>query len=776
MKFTVANILDQLPQSGSTLEVKRLEKILKLSNKSDRNYLEIAIDALIKLGIIHKDENNSIKIVQNDSILEARIRCSSKGYCFAVRDDGSEDIYIREQHLNHAWNGDKVLVKIVREGVRRRSPEGEVQCILERSTRGLLGVVEEQDQQVIGLPLDERLLTPIKLPDDDKKYITTENDSNVVEIKIDRFPVGQFLSEGHVARLLPLNGGEEGDRELILTKAKLHEQSSAPRTTLKIPSNKKRIDLTDQQCLLLNGWNSDQAPSLPAVAAETHNGGIRFWIHSPAIAERLGIGNTLDMWLRDKCNAHCLGNTWSPLLNKRLTKESRFEVNESNDAVSVCIDINKEGHIKDWKFSLTTIKPAALIDHTILHALANKKPKSRTVPTAIKHIKDQLDQLKTILFCAVTINNLEKEKGSIELDLPVPNREVLGDIIIEDPSSSINQWTTPLNIEDPNSVLAVLIRTAQFAWSEHLKELNLPGLLVENSREIGNLNDVAKSALALEVEIELNEDGSPSTNELLKAISMSNYKRIIEKQLRHALSQTQVKLNSDIDTDSESNIKQEEITNQYYFLNQAPWCCPTIHYLDLANQYVITTLLNEGKSRASARSRVSVELGKKDCTKQITWSIFSDSVKNNLMSLFSNNLLKKIIAGRRESNLLNKDLINMSQARAAEPLIGNDLEAIITGVQSYGFFAEIKESMIEGLVHVSSLNDDWYEYRSRQSRLVGRKSRKSYQVGDNIIVRIIKVDILRNQIDLEIDDKAKIDNINSTNESSNLPTDEIEED
>jgi ribonuclease R len=80
--------------------------------------------------------------------------------------------------------------------------------------------------------------------------------------------------------------------------------------------------------------------------------------------------------------------------------------------------------------------------------------------------------------------------------------------------------------------------------------------------------------------------------------------------------------------------------------------------------------------------------------------------------------------------------------------------------------------MAEGLVHVSSLNDDWYEYRSRQSRLVGRKSKKVYQLGDVVKVKVVKVDILRNQIDLEAyEDELEI----NTNPiiSDNLETKEL---
>ena len=78
------------------------------------------------------------------------------------------------------------------------------------------------------------------------------------------------------------------------------------------------------------------------------------------------------------------------------------------------------------------------------------------------------------------------------------------------------------------------------------------------------------------------------------------------------------------------------------------------------------------------------------------------------------------------------------------------MEGHISGVQSYGFFVEVGESRVEGLVHVSSLIDDWYEYRSRQNRLVGRKNRQTYQLGDSVQVRVINVDVLRNQIDLEV--------------------------
>ena len=63
---------------------------------------------------------------------------------------------------------------------------------------------------------------------------------------------------------------------------------------------------------------------------------------------------------------------------------------------------------------------------------------------------------------------------------------------------------------------------------------------------------------------------------------------------------------------------------------------------------------------------------------------------------------------------------------------------------------ELPPTQVEGLVHVSSLKDDWYEYRSRQHRLVGRKNRRTYKLGDPVEVEVQKVDVLRHQIDLAV--------------------------
>jgi ribonuclease R len=182
----------------------------------------------------------------------------------------------------------------------------------------------------------------------------------------------------------------------------------------------------------------------------------------------------------------------------------------------------------------------------------------------------------------------------------------------------------------------------------------------------------------------------------------------------------------------------------------APWCCPTLHYADLWNQRLLVCLLTEGKDRPSVRHKNGVDLAADACHGSTDWALLSESQLTPFRNDLSHGLSKRLNGRSRFQEEFQSDVLAMAQARYAEPLVGQTLTGVISGVQSYGFFVEVPPSQVEGLVHVSSLKDDWYEYRSRQNRLVGRKNRRTYMVGDCVAVEIQKVDALRHQIDLAV--------------------------
>jgi ribonuclease R len=145
-----------------------------------------------------------------------------------------------------------------------------------------------------------------------------------------------------------------------------------------------------------------------------------------------------------------------------------------------------------------------------------------------------------------------------------------------------------------------------------------------------------------------------------------------------------------------------------------------------------------------------VDLASPACHGAIDWPLLAPSQLAPFQQALAHGLVQRLNGRRRLQQELEGDLVSMAQARQAEPLVGQVQPGVISGVQSYGFFVEVPPSNVEGLVHVSSLKDDWYEYRSRQNRLVGRKNRRTYMLGDAVDVQIEKVDALRHQIDLAV--------------------------
>ena len=160
-------------------------------------------------------------------------------------------------------------------------------------------------------------------------------------------------------------------------------------------------------------------------------------------------------------------------------------------------------------------------------------------------------------------------------------------------------------------------------------------------------------------------------------------------------------------------------------------------------------MMTNGKK--SKKSNINpINISESNSLNLVNWDIFNSSISKNIDTLFNKFVIDKLNENKYKVNQYKSNLISIKKVRKAEKSLGNNFSGFIISVQSYGFFVEISELNVEGLVHVSTLNNDWYEYRSRQNLLIGRKSKKSYKVGDEIEVKIIKVDILKYQIDLEL--------------------------
>lgn len=215
MDYSIATLLSYFVDD-KLVAGKFLEKKLGCESPEAIEALQIALDALEKMGVLVK-ERGKYKRVTREDVVEARLRCSSKGFCFAIQDDeDATDIYVREGNLSNAWNGDRVLVKVIKDGTRRKSPEGAVHLILDRANPSLLAQVKKSEDNYRAVPLDDRLLFELELQD--KEQNLGEAVDHLVHVSVLRYPIAQHPPLGEVTKVLGSDAEAAADTDIVSCK------------------------------------------------------------------------------------------------------------------------------------------------------------------------------------------------------------------------------------------------------------------------------------------------------------------------------------------------------------------------------------------------------------------------------------------------------------------------------------------------------------------------------------------------------------------------------
>ena len=737
--FSTSSIINNLNEEEG-LEYKKLCRLLKISKKTDKDKLDIALRALEELEIINKNDANEYLNVKESNHLVAKIRCSSKGYCFAVRDNSKEDIYIKENLLNYAWNGDKVLVRIIKEGVRRRSPEGIVDCILERKNQILLAKVEIIKDKVYGIPIDDRILAKIRLPKEDDKYKYISDNKNIVKIEIDLFPIAQREGIGHVIQELKLENNEKLDTDFVLSKSNINKIDKTQDPKPLVISQQPRLDLTNKNSYMFKSWNAENSPILPIFQIDKDKeNSYKLWIHTNAIAERLDLSSKkfLELFI-DRFESFPLLKKWHNYLSEELCNASKFNVGQINEAISLCIDINSENEITNWSFQLTKIKCSLIVENKHIDALLTRKSNTRITSRILKPIKDYVEDLDKIIEISKIFRSEQLMNGKIEIPKPNNNIKSLEELLVHNPVDFSKEYLEPFDNTDIQTYISPIMHKANLIWFKHSSKYGLKNAsYISQELDYINVSEIIKNSELINSDIELNDNGTLSFNQLVELCKDDNKKRILHKILINVIRENEVTLI----TKDLNSIESEEIIS--------PWTLPSYDFTNLINQYNIYNMIVNGKRSKNTNGKI-INIMEKNSWEEVNWSIYNSLILKNLDLIFNKRLIEKINEYKLKVSQYRTNMINLKQVRKAEKLIGNIYSGLIMSVQSYGFFVEIPDLFVEGLVHVSTLSNDWYEYRSRQNLLIGRKSKKSYKIGDIINIKIIKVDILKYQIDLEL--------------------------
>jgi ribonuclease R len=735
MEFSIATLLSHVSHE-KLVTPKILEKKLGCETPSSVEQLELALELLEKIGIIAKEKGKFRRELM-DQIVEAKLRCSSKGFCFAIQDEEiADDIYIRESHLSNAWNGDRVLIQVIKEGTRRRSPEGAVKLILERANPSVLARVKRLETgDYRAVPLDDRLLFELDVQanggiagtDGQEHTSLDEILDHLVHVDVLRHAIGQDLPTGKVARVLGTTAESAADLDIVTCKHDLHQtfspavEAAAAKIAkgLKDPLADKRLDLT----LLPTIAVSEQVGATDsALTIERLEGNIwRLGVHIADVASYIAADDRIDRDARKRGTAVYLGENTIPLLPASVHEACGFLPGAERLAMSVFLSLNDLGELIEFNIQPSRIRLDWLLQPSQVHAVLAGTP-AEIDPQAIEIIKPIWETI------APAFRAQRRSRGGLEIDLiqkqaPFTDEGRLGAIFLD----------------DSQSLLTDVMVMANYAVAVHLQALQVPGIYaVQHHPELVEVNDTIKLAINLGLSFE---------GEVETEISVADLQRL---SLQFAESPVPQVLNYLFKSLLKTTVYSSKPSTHFGLAieNGYTHCVSPLHrYPDILVQRVLHEVFATGRDRKTTRAKEVVNLGSSSCHGQITWNVLTPTVQQDLEAQIAGSIAHLNDRTKIAQDAEN-DLAGLQKAEKMKARTGELFQGLITGVQSYGFFVEIEDSLVEGLVHVSSLKDDWYEFRPRYACLVGRKNRTSYRLGDRVEVQVKSVDYYRQQIDL----------------------------
>ncbi|NJK35437.1 MAG: VacB/RNase II family 3'-5' exoribonuclease [Oscillatoriales cyanobacterium SM2_2_1] len=727
MEFSITQLLDSF-SDDKLVAPKVIEKRLGITDQPPEvRRMQVALDALERLGILTKDLGRYRRVAE-DGVVEGRLRCSSKGFCFAIQEgEGVEDIYVPSSRLSTAWNGDLVLVKVLKDGGRRRSPEGEVRLILERTNTTLLSRVEVKEEGYRAIPLDDRLLFELELLPNEVVPDLSQAAGKLVHLRVSRYPLGSALPTAEILQVLGDSPETTNDLDLVCCKYNLPRQFGAKElaAAASLPTKVRKADLKSRldlkkECAVRIGQGA-------AISLEPTESGWSLGVHIPDVATYVVPDSPLDGEARRRLRSFFLGDAVLPMLP---------ELNGFNHpeflTVSVLMQLDPTGQLMGYELQPSVIQ---LRSHLEPRRAQEIFEESQNIPD-----RDEVQQLLHRLHDLGVLLRQRRPMPSIDLSQVLPfegDEGVWG--------MSVYGATVPIC----GAVADVMI-LANSAIAQHWQQLGLPGLYVSQpSPEQTKQDDWLRLLESLGMPLDLAEGDVCQPHHWQQLLGQVQQLESVAGRdiLRYMLV---------------SMLKPCEYRGSvepHFGLGLAPYghgILPQHRYGDLLMQRVWHWVFTEGRDRKTQRSKMAVNLRSSECHGQVTWGVLpperEKQLQEDLAVLLPRLTQQEALYFRAMNDLEGLRKTEIMRSRTGEHFFG-----MITSVQTYGFFVELEELLVEGLVHVSSLKDDWYEFpqtggrsKGRQSSaLVGRRSGRQFRLGDRVEVQVRGVDYYRQQVDLD---------------------------
>ena len=672
-------------------------------NENEYRAFKKTLKTMEKEGLIIRTKKDKFALPERLGLIIGTLQAHAKGYGFLIPEkEGEKDVFIPSSFINGAMNGDKILVQITREDKNGKKREGEVVQIIERGNSKIIGVYEDSRNFGFVVAEDTRISQDIFVPKRDRNGA---KDGDIVVVKITKWPDKRRSPEGEVIEVL----GQKGDKGLdiltIIKKFGLPEEfpqkvldyANTIEETIDEKEIKRRVDLRDVKMVTIDGEDAkdlDDAVSIERLS----DGKYKLGVHIADVSHYVREKNPLDKEALKRGTSVYLIDRVIPMLPKKLSN-GICSLNPRVDrlALSCFMIIDSKGKVLDHEIMESVIRTNERMTYTDVTKILRDNDEE-----LINRYADVVDDFRAMEELCKILNEKRAKRGAIDFEFEESK------IILDMTGKPID--IKPYEREIANRIIEEFMLVCNETVAEEMFWANLPFVYrIHEEPDEEKLEKFKEFIYNLGYAIRWNGEIKPrNLQEILDKVHGKKEETVVSTLLLRSMMQARY---------SPECTGHFGLAAKYY----CHFTSPIRRYPDLQIHRIIKEYLN-GKIDEKR-------------TKKLTTLVDYASKQSSEME--------------RTAQQAEREVDDLKKAEYMLDRLGEEFEGIVSSVTSFGMFVELPNT-IEGLVHITALDDDYYIYDENHLCLIGERTKNVYRLGDSVKVKCSKVDIPNREIFFEL--------------------------
>jgi len=671
----------------------------------DRPIFQQMLDDMEKEGLIIKTRKERYGVPERMGLVAGRFQGHARGFGFVIPDSGEDDVFIPANAINGAMHGDRVIARLNKQSFSDRRKEGEILQIIERVNKTIVGKFDKSENFGFVIPDHTRLTGDIFIS---KEHINGAEKGQKVVVEIIKWPERNRNAEGRIIEVLG-HEDESGIDVMSIIRAYgipyefpeevLREAERAPKEVSEQELAGRR-DLRNLRMVTIDGEDArdlDDAVSIELLP----DGKYRLGVHIADVTHYVREGSALDKEALLRGTSVYFPDRVIPMLPKELSNNiCSLNAHVDRLAFSVMMDVDFRGNVTNHEIFESVIRVRERMTYTNVYKILEEDDKELK-----ERYKEHLEDFKHMKELARILKEKRKRRGAVDFEFDEAK------VIVDEQGKTVDIKRYKLTIA--NNIIEEFMLLCNEVVSEHFYWIGVPFVY------------------------RIHEDPDPEKMETLNTIlstfgyKLKGYRDVHPKALQDVIHQIKGKPEEKainmIMLRSLQKARYSDIHDWHFGLAAeyySHFTSPIRRYPDL----IIHRIMKEYLSGKLNERRI-----------EHYKSILPDITKSNSER-------------ERAAQDAERDVIDLKKAEFMLDKVGETFEGMISNITAFGMFVEL-DNTIEGLVRLSTMDDDYYNYDERSLCLIGERTRKIYRIGDRVNVQLVKVSPEARQIDFILIDE-----------------------